>query len=149
MASFADGKIEVFLGPEDLGGADDLERVLVEFIADARRSLSIAVQELDSRPVAQAILDARWRGVRVEVFLEQDYLQTSLPARPADPTPEGDETVQEARRRVQWEARPAGLSDNRAILAALLGNDVTVKGDYNPAVFHQKFVLRDYDGTAR
>lgn len=64
MASFTDGKIEVFLGPEDLGGADDLERVLMEFIADARRSLSIAVQELDSRPVAQAILDARWRGVR-------------------------------------------------------------------------------------
>lgn len=81
-------------------------------------------------------------------------LRAGLPAdvaagTPADPTSEGDETVQEARRRVQWEARPAGLSDNRAILAALLGNDVTVKGDDNPAVFHQKFVLRDDDGTAR
>ena len=38
------------------------------------------------------------------------------------------------------------LKENRRILAALLRSDVEVRGDFNPAIFHQKFVLRDYDG---
>jgi hypothetical protein len=37
---------------------------------------------------------------------------------------------------------------NREILAALLRSDIEVKGDYNPKIFHQKFILRDYDGKA-
>ena len=41
------------------------------------------------------------------------------------------------------------LAENRRILAALLRSDVQVRGDYNPRIFHQKFVLRDYDGRAR
>jgi hypothetical protein len=36
--------------------------VIVEFIAAAKESLDIAIQELDSEAIAQAILDARWRG---------------------------------------------------------------------------------------
>jgi phosphatidylserine/phosphatidylglycerophosphate/cardiolipin synthase-like enzyme len=55
-----------------LGAADDLEQVIVEFIAGAKTRLDIAVQEIDSRPIAQAILDARRRGVKVTIFLEQD-----------------------------------------------------------------------------
>ena len=35
MASFADGKIQAYVGPPELGAADDLERVIVEFIAGA------------------------------------------------------------------------------------------------------------------
>ena len=57
MANFADGKIEAYVGPPGLGVADDLEAVIVEFIAGARRKLDIAVQELDSEAIAQAILD--------------------------------------------------------------------------------------------
>jgi PLD-like domain len=30
----------------------------------------------------------------------------------------------------------------------LLRSDIEVKGDYNPKIFHQKFILRDYDGKA-
>ena len=67
MAVFADGKIEAYVGPQELGGADNLEQVIVDFIAGARRSLDIAVQELDSEPIAQAILDARWRGIDVDL----------------------------------------------------------------------------------
>jgi hypothetical protein len=81
MASFADGKIEVDVGPPELGGADDLEKVITDFIGGARSSLDIAVQEIDSRAIAQAILDARWRGVRVNIFLEQDYLRSDLVGR--------------------------------------------------------------------
>ena len=85
MASFADGKIQAFVGPPDLGAADDLEQVIVEFIAGAKTRLDIAVQEIDSRAIAQAILDACWRGVRVQVFLEQDYLRSDLAGTPPKP----------------------------------------------------------------
>jgi hypothetical protein len=30
----------------------------------------------------------------------------------------------------------------------LLRSDIEIKGDYNPKIFHQKFILRDYDGRA-
>jgi hypothetical protein len=72
VAVFAKGKIEAYLGPTELGGPDDLESVIVDFLAGAKESLDVAVQELDSMPIAQALLDARWRGVDVRVFLEQD-----------------------------------------------------------------------------
>jgi phosphatidylserine/phosphatidylglycerophosphate/cardiolipin synthase-like enzyme len=149
VAGFAGGRIEAYLGPTDLGAPDDLETVICEFIRGARQSLDIAVQELDSEPVAQAILDARWRGVSVDMFLEQDYLRTVLKGRPpAPPKPRAGETPEEALRRRQWGEDRTGLAENRRILSALLRSDVEVRGDYNPKIFHQKFVLRDYRGKA-
>ncbi len=44
---------------------------IIAFIAGAKRSLDIAIQELDNPRIAQAILDARWRGIDVDLFLEQ------------------------------------------------------------------------------
>jgi PLD-like domain len=149
MASFADGKIEVYVGPTELGAADNLEEVIVGFIAGARSTLDIAVQELDSEPITQAILDARWRGVSVNLFLEQDYLRTPLKSKegvPIQPTPKAGESADEALRRVQWGADDTDLAENRKILAALLRSDIEVKGDFNPKIFHQKFALRDYRG---
>jgi phosphatidylserine/phosphatidylglycerophosphate/cardiolipin synthase-like enzyme len=152
MTSFAGGKIEAYVGPTELGAADDLEQVIVGFIGGARSSLDIAVQELDSEPIAQAILDARWRGVSVNLFLEQDYLRTPLKTDkgvPVQPKPRAGETPQDALVRTQWGADDTELAANRRILAALLRSDVEVKGDFNPTIFHQKFVLRDFrDGTA-
>ena len=145
MATFADGKIDAFVGPIELGAADNLETVIVDFIAGAKRSLDIAVQELDSEPIAQAILDARWRGVVVDLFLEQDYLRSDLKGSPPDlPEPKAGETPEQALFRTQWLEDRTELAENRRILAALLRSDVQVRGDYNPAIFHQKFVLRDY-----
>jgi hypothetical protein len=145
MATFAAGKIEAFVGPIELGAADNLEAVIVNFIAGARGSLDIAVQELDSEPIAQAILDARWRGVVVDLFLEQDYLRSDLEGSPPDlPEPKPGETPEQALFRTQWLEDRTELAENRRILAALLRSDVQVRGDYNPAIFHQKFVLRDY-----
>lgn len=99
MADFANGKIQAFVGPTELGAHDDLERVIVDFIHGARLTLDIAVQELRSEPIAQAVLDARWRGVRVRMFLEQDYLKRKKlpPARPR-----GNETEEQALNRAQW-----------------------------------------------
>ena len=68
MTDFADGKIQAFVGPEELGAPDNLEAEIVNFIGGAKQSLDIAVQELDSEPIAQAILEARWRGVSQKDF---------------------------------------------------------------------------------
>ena len=148
MAIFADGKIEAFAGPAELGAADNLEDVLIEFIDGARHALYIAVQELDSEPVAQAVINARWRGVDVRMIVEQDYLAGD---RIPKVTPGPGETEAEAVKRTQWEEsrRPATVKTNRDILAALLRNCVDVKADYNPKIFHQKFIIRDYQGKNR
>ena len=142
MVNFASGKIEAYVGPPGLGGADDLEAVIVEFIAGARRKLDIAVQELDSYAIARAILAASWRGVRVTLFLEQDYLRTSLKRDsathvPIAPVPQPGETPEQALERAQWQTDDTDLRENRRILAALLRSDVEVRGDFNPKIFHQ------------
>ncbi|GAA5083098.1 phosphatidylserine/phosphatidylglycerophosphate/cardiolipin synthase-like enzyme [Thermocatellispora tengchongensis] len=143
MASFAGGKIEAYAGPAELGAPDDLEAVIVEFVHGARQSLDIAIQELDSEPIAQAVLDARFRGVSVRMVLEQDYLLTAKV--PKIVVREGEDEAA-ARRRVQWSDEPGArsLEANRRILAALLRCGVDVKADYNPAIFHQKFIVRDF-----
>ena len=145
VTAFADGKIEVYLGPTELGAPDDLEAVIVEFIEGARKSLDIAVQELDNPRIAQAILDARWNGIDVNLFLEQDYLRSELQGKPPKrPKPKSGETPEQALHRAQWLDDQTDLAENRRILAALLRSDIQVRGDYNPKIFHQKFVLRDY-----
>ncbi|MFA1541471.1 phospholipase D-like domain-containing protein [Actinomadura monticuli] len=118
------GGIELHAGPTALGGPDDLDAAIRAFVADARHTLRVAVQELDSRSIARAILAARARGVRVQVILEGDYLREDPPA--ADP----------------WAAAGAN-EENRLIHAALLRAGVDLVTDLNPAIFHQKFLVRD------
>jgi phosphatidylserine/phosphatidylglycerophosphate/cardiolipin synthase-like enzyme len=121
------GSVEMYAGPTVLGAPDDLEAVILDFLGDARKTLSIAVQEIDSRPIAQAIIDAKARGVRVRVILEGDYLVE--PKALADP----------------WSPVVGGLEENRTIYSALLRAGVDLITDLNPAIFHQKFVVRDED----
>jgi len=148
VATFAQEKIEGYVGPKELGAADNLEQVIVDFIGGAQRTLDIAVQELDNEAIAQAILNARFRGVSVRMVVEQDYLLTGkLPAVRA----RAGETEADALHRVQWgtETGEKSLEENRRIQAALLRCNVDIKSDYNPEIFHQKFVIRDYRGDAR
>jgi phosphatidylserine/phosphatidylglycerophosphate/cardiolipin synthase-like enzyme len=128
------GGIELYAGPPVLGGPDDLDAVIREFIDGAKQSVLIAVQELDSRPIAQAVLAAAARPkvpatatntkVRVKVILEGSYLTEDKPL--ADPfAPGGDNET------------------NRTLHAALLRAGVDVITDLNPKIFHQKFMVRD------
>lgn len=145
MATFAQGKIEAYCGPAELGAPDELERVVIEFIRGARKTLDIAVQELDSEPIAQALLDAALRGIDIRMFLEQDYLRAAAPPKVSA---QDGQTRRQAELAAQWDERrrPASLRTNRDILAALLRCGVDIKADLNPRIFHQKFIVRDYRG---
>jgi phosphatidylserine/phosphatidylglycerophosphate/cardiolipin synthase-like enzyme len=100
--------------------------VIVSFIDGSRQSLDVAVQELESRPIADALIHARQRGVLVRVVLEGDFL--SVRRALADPWSEG------------------GINEtNRQIHDALQKAKIKVTTDFNPDIFHQKFVIRDED----
>lgn len=120
------GSVELFMGPRQAGAPDDLEKVIVDFISGAGRRLDIAVQELDSRPIADAIIAARQRKVTVRLVLEGDYLSSS-----------------------RWRADPyasgGSHEPNREIHSAMLRTAINVKSDFNTKIFHQKFIVRDYD----
>ena len=88
------------------------------------RRLLIAVQELDSRPIAEAVLAAKARKVTVQIILEGDYLvEEHAAGRPVGPSGDNE--------------------DNRVIHAALLRAGVDLITDLNPKIFHQKFIVRD------
>jgi len=118
------GGLEFYAGPVTLAAPDDLVAVICDFVGGARHTLQVAVQELDSRAIAAAILAASGRGVRVRIILEGDYLKEGHPQ--LDP----------------WAATGA-YEENRVIHSALLRAGVDVITDLNPAIFHQKFVVRD------
>ena len=118
------GNVEFYAGPKSVGAPDCLETVLVDFIDGAEKRLEIAVQELESCPVAQAVIRARQRKVLVKLVVEQDYLKAS-PARKNPWAPGG------------------GNEPNRQIQDAILRAGIDVKTDYNTSIFHQKFIVRD------
>jgi phosphatidylserine/phosphatidylglycerophosphate/cardiolipin synthase-like enzyme len=121
---FRVGGVEFYTGPTVLGGPDDLDVVIREFIGGAKTTLLIAVQELDSRAIAEAVLAARSVKVRVKVILEGSYLVEDPPR--ADPWDlSGDNEI------------------NRVIHGACLRAGIDLVTDLNPAIFHQKFMVRD------
>ena len=118
------GGVEFYAGPHGVGGPDNLEDVIVDFINGAQKRLEIAVQELESEPIAKAIIAARKRKVFVKLVIEQSYLRRTPPK--DDP----------------WTA--GGKNElNRKVHDALLRTNIDVKVDYNSSIFHQKFVIRD------
>jgi phosphatidylserine/phosphatidylglycerophosphate/cardiolipin synthase-like enzyme len=147
VTDFAGGKIQAFVGPPERGAADDLEKVIIDFIDGAQSELQVAVQELDREQIARALVRAKLeRNVDVEVFLEQDYLQEAWTAKDFERLKAPGETTAQAIERIVWGADELGLSDNRRLYSALLRAKIAVKADLNPAIFHQKFVVRDVRG---
>lgn len=118
------GNVELLMGPQEVGGPDDLRKAVVSFISGAKKKLDIAVQELDNRKIAEAIVNARQRGIAVRLVLEADYLRAK--SRRPDP----------------WVAG-GGHESNRVIHDAILRSAIKVNTDFNPDIFHQKFIIRD------
>lgn len=116
------GNITFHMGPHTVGAPDNLEDAILNFINGAQDELRISIQELDHRPIAQAIIDARHRGVSVHMIMEQDYLK------------EG---------KIPPDNKMGPLEINRELLVEMLRVGVDAKADYNPKIFHQKFITRD------
>jgi phosphatidylserine/phosphatidylglycerophosphate/cardiolipin synthase-like enzyme len=123
------GSIELFMGPRQAGGPDDLLSAITDFISGAKEKLFIAVQELESKEIAEAILAAKSRGVKICIILESKYLGVNNPV--LDP----------------WQGEGQN-EDNRQIVVALLRGGIDVIFDLNPETFHQKYIVRD-PGTDR
>lgn len=138
--------LKFYVGPDAVLPAgpantlDNLEKVIIDFIDGAKRSLDIAVQEVDSEPIARAIIRAslrtftlpsgKQRRLSVRLVSEADYLSVSKP--PPDVF-----------------NPPARLKNetNRVLHAALLRAKAWVRTDFNPNIFHQKFIVRDGDAV--
>ena len=81
------GNVEFFAG-----APDNLENAVINFIDLAQKKLDIAVQELQSQAVAEAIIRARQRKVTVRIVLEQDHLRYSrMQLKPFEPGGEYEE----------------------------------------------------------
>src|SRR5665647_2709153 len=52
---------------------DNLERVLISEVAQARKSIYVAVQEMRLPLLAQALIDKKKAGVDVRIVMEHDY----------------------------------------------------------------------------
>lgn len=118
------GNVELYMGPRELGGPDNLLDTIVGFIDGAKKKLDIAVQELDSREIADAIVRARQRKVSVRMVLEASYLTVDKGL--ADPFQAGGKNEK-----------------NRFLHDAILRSAINVRSDFNPQIFHQKFIIRD------
>jgi phosphatidylserine/phosphatidylglycerophosphate/cardiolipin synthase-like enzyme len=147
MTAFAGGLIECFAGPAEKGAPDDLEQVIVDFVDGAQDELQVAVQEIDNEDIARALVRAKLeRGVAVEVFVEQDYLREAWTVADLARLRLKDETDAEATERIVWSGDALPLDENRRLMGALLRAKIDVKADLNPAIFHQKFAVRDAQG---
>lgn len=118
---------ELHLGPQQQGAPDSLLDPIIKFIdaAKRRQNLMIAVQEIDNPDIADAIINARLRGVTIDLVVEQSYLLgSSKPENLAD----------------AW--KPGGAHQiNREIFAAILRSTADIKLDFYPNIFHQKFMV--------
>ena len=128
--------MQAYLGPQGAAGSpDDLEAVTVEFIDQSEHTLDIAVQELDNPRIAASIDRAARRKrpgtnrfIRVRLVTEGDYLKEKKPVDPPD--------------------KKVSLDTNRKHILTLLRGVVDAKIDFNPKIFHHKFIIRD-QGEAR
>ena len=65
---------EVYDGPLDPKDPDSLENRLIDKLYDAETSIDAALQELDSEPIANALIAAHQCNVTVRLVTETDYI---------------------------------------------------------------------------
>jgi len=68
----------------------DMEAWLIEAIDGATEEVLVAVQELSLPKIAQALIAAQQRGIRVAVVLENNYSQAWSEQRPSWLNPRND-----------------------------------------------------------
>ena len=133
---------------------DNLEQVLIDTIGQAKQTIDLAVQELRLPNLAQALVDAQNRGVRVRLILENQY------SRPwSDYSFDEVKAFNSYRREAyneflkfadinrdgmlaasEWEARDALLKLRKANIPWL---DDTADGSKGSGLMHHKFMVLD------
>jgi phosphatidylserine/phosphatidylglycerophosphate/cardiolipin synthase-like enzyme len=145
VRTFADGKIKAYCGPRELeapghpdvpSAPDDIAKTIVEFVSEATETLDIAVQEIDSHPIAEAVIAKKRQGVTVRILLNRSYLEEDSRHKPSPSLTTIPALVADER---------GEYKVNRDIFAALQRCGVEMRIDLNPddRIFHHKFVLRD------
>lgn len=137
MQALAGENLKCYCGPKELGAPDNLEATIVEFISGTTKTLDIAVQEIDSLPIAEAIAAKKREGKSVRVLLNRSYLQ--------DETDSSNRPAAALTTVAQLAADDSERKINRDVFAALCRCGVEVRIDLNPdnKIFHHKFALRD------
>ena len=130
---------------------DDLEQVVLDAIAGARSSISLAVQELTLPRIAQALVERHRAGVQVRVVLENSYSTPWSRQHPSElddrerhrwqrlhdlADADGDGTVTQAERRA-GDAVALLLADGVPLL------DDTADGSAGSGLMHHKFLVVD------
>jgi phosphatidylserine/phosphatidylglycerophosphate/cardiolipin synthase-like enzyme len=133
---------------------DNLEQVLIDTIGQAKQTIDLAIQELRLPNLAQALVDAQNRGVRVRLILENQY------SRPWSEYTFDEVKDFNSRRREayneflkfvdtnrdgtvvasEWEARDALLKLRKANIPWL---DDTADGSKGSGLMHHKFMVID------
>ncbi|WP_448562435.1 phospholipase D-like domain-containing protein [Trichothermofontia sp.] len=133
---------------------DDLEQIMVETIAAARRTVDVAVQELRLPRIAAALVDRQQAGVRVRVILENTY---SRPWSELSPTEVASFDERERSRYQEFftlvdqngdgQLSPAEMSERDTLIMLRQGRvpviDDTADGSKGSGLMHHKFIVVD------
>ncbi|MDW8202039.1 MAG: phospholipase D-like domain-containing protein [Cyanobacteriota bacterium SKYGB_h_bin112] len=133
---------------------DDLETIIVETIMAARSTVDVAVQELRSPKIAQALRDRHQAGVRVRVVVENTYARpwsSFTPEEVANLSKREQERYREALQLLdmdgdeQLSSREINQRDALVILrtAGVPIIDDTADGSRGSNLMHHKFVVVD------
>ncbi|MFM8605353.1 MAG: phospholipase D-like domain-containing protein [Cyanobium sp.] len=116
---------------------DDLEALLLESIAAARQEILVAVQELSLSRVAEALVAAHRRGVKVAVVLENGYSTPWSRVHPADLSPHQRLRVEQLRALGQGDAVDLLQRGGVPLI------DDTADGSRGSGLMHHKFLVAD------
>jgi phosphatidylserine/phosphatidylglycerophosphate/cardiolipin synthase-like enzyme len=102
---------------------DDAEGAIVRVLGEAKKSIHVQAYLLTSRSIAKALLDAKTRGVAVEVLADREMVskgdKSLIPALAAEGIP------------VWLETRYAIAHNKVLLIDAASGHGVVITGSYN------------------
>ena len=135
----------------DWRNGDNLEKQLIKTINAAREEVLVAVQELTLPEISRALIQAKRRGVKVQVVLENNYSSPWSWQHPSDLTPRARrrqsqlQLLADTNRdgRLTPDERLAGDAIALLMLNGVAMIDDTADGSRGSGLMHHKFVVVD------